>query len=56
VTAAQSPAPGADLREARLNSQTVLNRAAIDARTRLGDIQWGSVGAVDLTQVGAGRR
>lgn len=42
---------GADLRGARLSSKTVLSEAILDWRTRLGDIQWSGVGAVNLTQV-----
>ncbi len=42
---------GADLRGAWLDGATVLGKAALDAKTCLGDIHWGGVGTVDLTQI-----
>jgi uncharacterized protein YjbI with pentapeptide repeats len=42
---------GADLRSVWLDGTTVLNEAILDTTTSLGDIQWGGVGAVNLTQV-----
>jgi hypothetical protein len=42
---------GANLRAAVFDSKTVLNNATLDAKSRLGDIQWGGVGAVNLTQI-----
>ena len=42
---------GADLGESWLTSKTVLNHATLDHTTSLGDIHWGGVGAVDLTQI-----
>lgn len=42
---------GADLRSAWLDSKTVLSKATLDTTTRLGDIQWSGVGAVNLTQI-----
>jgi hypothetical protein len=42
---------GANLRKAWLDSRTMLRNASLDRRTRLGDIQWGGVGAVNLTQL-----
>jgi Pentapeptide repeats (8 copies) len=41
---------GADLRRAELDSKTDLTGAVLGSRTRLGDIHWGGVGSVDLTQ------
>ncbi len=41
----------ANLRGAWLDSRTVLWGAPLDRQTRLGDIQWGGVGAVNLTQI-----
>lgn len=42
---------GADLRGAWLDSKTALNDALLDTKTRLGDIQWSGVGAVNLTRI-----
>jgi len=42
---------GADLRVAWFDGNTVLNGASLDVRTRLGDIQWGGIGAVNLTLI-----
>jgi hypothetical protein len=42
---------GADLSGAWFDTKTSLNQAVISDRTKLGDIQWGGVGAVNLTQV-----
>lgn len=42
---------GADLRRTILDGKTVLNGAMLDRRTKLGDIRWGGVGNVDLTQI-----
>jgi len=42
---------GADLRRARLDSRTDLSEATLNGKTRLGDIQWGGVGAIDLTTI-----
>jgi Pentapeptide repeats (8 copies) len=42
---------GADLRGAWLDSKTVLYDAVFDDKTRLGDIQWSGVGAVNLTRL-----
>ena len=42
---------GADLRGAWLDNKTVVRDATLDANTRLGDIQWGGVGTVNLTQI-----
>ncbi|HEV2461473.1 MAG TPA: pentapeptide repeat-containing protein [Ktedonobacterales bacterium] len=47
---------GAHLEQANLigttlDSKTVLNGATLDTKTRLGDMQWGGVGAVNLTQI-----
>lgn len=41
----------ANLRGAWLDSKTVLSDATFDRRTRLGDIQWSVVGAVNLTRI-----
>jgi uncharacterized protein YjbI with pentapeptide repeats len=41
----------ANLTGAWLDSKTVLNDTTLDSRTRLGDIHWSGVGAVNLTQV-----
>ncbi|HEX9067448.1 MAG TPA: pentapeptide repeat-containing protein [Ktedonobacterales bacterium] len=41
----------ATLRGAWLNSKTVMTGAIVNRRTALGDIQWGGVGAVNLTSV-----
>ncbi|HEY7832597.1 MAG TPA: pentapeptide repeat-containing protein [Ktedonobacterales bacterium] len=41
----------ANLRGAWLDSKTVLSDATLDRKTRLGDIQWSGVGAVNLTQI-----
>ncbi|HEV2238327.1 MAG TPA: pentapeptide repeat-containing protein, partial [Ktedonobacterales bacterium] len=41
----------ATLSGATLDTKTRLNDASLDQATRLGDIQWGGVGAVNLTQV-----
>jgi uncharacterized protein YjbI with pentapeptide repeats len=42
---------GADLRRASFDGKTHLNRAILDAEIKLGDVQWGGVGAVNLTQI-----
>jgi hypothetical protein len=42
---------GANLRDARLDSKTVLNGSTLDRQTRVGDIQWSGVGAVNLTPI-----
>ena len=42
---------GADLRGAWLDSKTALYDALLDDKTRLADIQWGGVGAVNLTRL-----
>jgi uncharacterized protein YjbI with pentapeptide repeats len=42
---------GAILRRAWLDSKTILNSAVLDRRTQLGDIQWGSVGSVNLSSI-----
>jgi hypothetical protein len=42
---------GANLRGAWLDSKTVLREEPLDKQTRLGDIQWGGVGAVNLTKI-----
>jgi Pentapeptide repeats (8 copies) len=41
----------ANLSGAWLDSKTVLNDTTLDSRTRLGDIHWSGVGAVNLTQL-----
>jgi hypothetical protein len=41
----------ATLTGAWFDSVTVLSEAALDATTRLGDIQWSGVGAVNLTRL-----
>jgi hypothetical protein len=41
----------ADLRGAWLDSKTVLSDTTLNAKTRLGDIQWSGVGAVNLTRI-----
>jgi uncharacterized protein YjbI with pentapeptide repeats len=45
----QAQLEGADLRIAWLDSKTVLSDAVLNAQTKLGDIHWSGVGAVDLT-------
>jgi hypothetical protein len=40
-----------DLRGAVLDTKTVINNATLSPLTRLGDIQWGGVGGVNLTQI-----
>jgi hypothetical protein len=45
---------GADVRSAWLDSKTNLTAATLDATTRLGNIHWSGVGAVDLTQLNWG--
>jgi hypothetical protein len=42
---------GADLSEASLDSKTALINVKLDGETRLGDVQWGGVGAVNLTRL-----
>jgi uncharacterized protein YjbI with pentapeptide repeats len=42
---------GADLRGSFIDTKTLLTDSALDSRTRLGDIHWGGVGSVDLTQI-----
>jgi pentapeptide repeat protein len=42
---------GADLRGAFLDSKTSLNASVLDRKSQLGDIQWGGVGTVNLTQI-----
>ena len=42
---------GADLRGAWLDSKIDLSEATFDEKTRLGDIQWGGVGGVNLTRI-----
>jgi uncharacterized protein YjbI with pentapeptide repeats len=42
---------GAFLVNAWLDSKTVLAESHLDSKTRLGDIQWGGVGAVNLTRI-----
>jgi hypothetical protein len=42
---------GANLLGAWLDNKTLLGKASLDKQTRLGDIQWGGAGAVNLTQI-----
>jgi uncharacterized protein YjbI with pentapeptide repeats len=42
---------GADLRTASFDGDTLLTGVVLDSATRLGDIRWGGIGAVDLTQI-----
>ncbi len=42
---------GANFTGAWFDSKTLLNEATLDRKTCLGDIQWGGVGAVNLTQI-----
>jgi uncharacterized protein YjbI with pentapeptide repeats len=42
---------GANFSEAWFDSKTVLSNATLNTKTRLGDIQWSGVGAVNLTQI-----
>jgi hypothetical protein len=51
IRLAEAHLEGADLREAWLDSTTVLSGARLDRQTRLGDIQWSGVGAVNLTRL-----
>ncbi len=41
----------ADFREAWFDSRSVLKQVELDDRTLLGDIQWGGVGTVNLTEI-----
>lgn len=42
---------GANLNDAKLDNKTVLNEVTFDRKTRLGDIQWGGVGTVNLSEI-----
>jgi uncharacterized protein YjbI with pentapeptide repeats len=42
---------GADLQRVTVDNKTNLAEAVLDKRTHLGDIHWGSLGGVDLTQI-----
>jgi hypothetical protein len=47
----QAHLDSAELRRVWLDSKTMFNKTSLNSETRLGDIQWGGVGAVNLTQI-----
>jgi hypothetical protein len=47
----QARLDSAELRRVWVDSKTMFNKTTLNSETRLGDIQWGGVGAVNLTQI-----
>jgi hypothetical protein len=47
----QAHLDSAEFRRVWVDSKTMFNKTTLNSQTRLGDIQWGGVGAVNLTQI-----